>query len=64
MDVRDWFILFHLNAAGVAATVFLFKHPEPMNFATYAGLLGTLVGCYHFFILKDSKTADAACQPS
>jgi hypothetical protein len=59
MDIRDWFILFHLNAAGIAATVFVFKHPEPMNFATLATLLGTLVSCYHWFVLKDSKQADA-----
>ena len=59
MDARDWFILFHLNAAGIAATVFVFEHPDTANFVTWAGMLATLVGAYHWFVFKDLKTPDA-----
>jgi hypothetical protein len=59
MDARDWFILFHLNAAGAAATAFIFLHPETANFVTWAGMLSTIVGSYHWFVLKDSKAPDA-----
>jgi hypothetical protein len=59
MDFRDWFIMAHVNAAGIAATVFLFKHPDALNFATWAGMLATIVGFYHWAVIKDSKTADA-----
>ncbi len=59
MDFRDWFVMAHVNAAGIAATVFLFKHYDPLNFATWATMLGTIIGCYHWFVLKDSKQADA-----
>jgi hypothetical protein len=54
-DFRDYFILGHVNAAGIAATVFLFLHPDAVNFATWAGLLATIIGCYHFIVFKDSK---------
>lgn len=59
MDVRDWFIIFHVNVAGIAGTAFLFAHPEAVNFATWAGLIGTIIGCYHWFTLRDQKTEDA-----
>jgi hypothetical protein len=59
-DFRDWFVLLHLNAAGIAATVFLFKHPDPLNFATWATMLGTISGCYHWFMIRDQKIPDAA----
>lgn len=59
MDFRDWFVLLHTNAAGIAATVFVFKHPDPLNFVTWATMLGTIVTFYHLFVIKDAKTPDA-----
>jgi hypothetical protein len=64
MDVRDWFILFHVNIAGIAATVFLFKHPDTVNFVTWAGLLGTIIGFYQWQTIRDQKMPDAPCQHS
>lgn len=59
MDFRDWFVVAMIVLIGVAATVFLFKHPEAVNFATWATIVGTLSTLYHFLVIKDSKQADA-----
>jgi hypothetical protein len=59
MEVRDWFIIFHVNAAGIAATVFLYKYPVTANFGIWATTLATIVGCYHWFVIRDTKVADA-----
>ncbi len=61
-DFRDYFILMHVNAAGIAATVYTFMHPDPVTFGAYGTLIAALVGTYHWFVLKDSKQADAPCQ--
>jgi hypothetical protein len=61
-DFRDYFILVHVNAAGIAGTVFLFMHADTGNFLTWSGLIATLVGTYHWFVIRDSKQADAPCQ--
>jgi len=39
--------------------IFVAKHPDPLNFATFATLIGTLTGFYHFMVIRDSKQADA-----
>lgn len=59
MDIRDWFIIFHVNAAGIAGTVFIFYHPDTANFGIWAGLIGTVIGCYHWFTMRDQKVGDA-----
>lgn len=59
MDARDWFIIFHVNAAGIAATVFLFWHPEVMNFATWVGFIGVIIGFYQWQTIRDQKIQDA-----
>ena len=59
LDFRDYFILAHVNAAGIIGTVFLFTHPDVTNFAAWCTLIATLVGCYHWFVLRDCKTPDA-----
>ncbi len=59
MDFRDWFILAHVNAAGIVATIFLFKHPDALNFATWGATLTTIVGVYHWTVIRDSKEKDA-----
>lgn len=57
-DFRDWFIIFHVNAAGIASTWFLFKHPESINFGVWTTFIGTIIACYHWFTIRDSKQAD------
>lgn len=59
MDVRDWMILFHINAFGMAATAFIFLHPDTANFVTWAGVLGSIIAAYHWISYKDSKVKDA-----
>lgn len=59
-DRGDWFVLLHANAAGIAATTFLFLHPDPINFATWGTFCGVLFSLYHWFLIRDSKTPDAS----
>ncbi len=58
-DFRDYFILAHMNAGGIAGMVFCFKHPDPANFVTWCGLVATLTSAYKWFVYKDSKMPDA-----
>lgn len=58
-DFRDFFILGHVNAAGIVGTVFLYKYPTSDDFMAWCGLIATLVGFYHYFVLRDSKIPDA-----
>lgn len=59
MEVRDWFVLGCISFVGLAATLFLFKYPSATNFATFAGLQVTLMGAYHWMVIRDSKQKDA-----
>ena len=59
MDTRDWIVIGLMGLIQGAATVFVFKHPDAMNFATWATVCGTLVTAYHWIVVKDSKQADA-----
>lgn len=58
-DLTDWLIAFLVTAAWIAATVFLFIHPDPLNFATWATVSGTLVGVYHWLRVRDDKIKDS-----
>jgi hypothetical protein len=58
-EKQDWLVLIHADLIGVAATVFLFHHDEPMNFATWATLCATLSGVYHWLLVRDAKIPDA-----
>jgi hypothetical protein len=58
-DFRDYFILGHVNAAGIAATVYTFMHPDPVTFGVYGTLIAALIGSYKWFVYKDSKVPDA-----
>jgi hypothetical protein len=64
MDFRDWFVIAMISAAWVAATVFIFKHWDPLNFATWATFSGTAIAGYHWLMIKDSKQEDASCSHS
>ena len=56
----DWFVAVHVNAAWMAATVFVYHHPDPVNFATWATFSATAVGVYHWLIIRDSKEKDSS----
>jgi hypothetical protein len=59
MDIRDWIVVSSMVAIQLAATGFLFHHPDAVNFATWAGVCGTLTGVYHLLVIRDSKEKDA-----
>lgn len=59
MDVRDWIVIGLMAGIQVAATVFIFEHPDAVNFATWATVCGTLATAYHWLVIRDSKQADA-----
>jgi hypothetical protein len=58
-DVRDWLVITLVTAAWAASTIFLFKHPSDVNFATWAGLAVTMTGTYHWLCIVDDKKPDA-----
>lgn len=59
MDARDWAVIGLMAAIQLAATVFIFKHPEAINFATWATVVGGLISAYHWMVIRDSKEKDA-----
>jgi hypothetical protein len=60
MDTRDWVVIGLMAGIQAAATVFVFKHPDSVNFATWATVCGTLTGAYHWMVIRDSKEKDAS----
>ena len=58
-DYRDTFVLMMVSGGWVAATVFLFLYPTQMNFATWAALVATVGGIYHYLCVSDDKREDA-----
>ena len=58
-DYRDYFVLAVVTAGWLAATVFLFHYPSSVNFATWAGLVATVGGIYHYLCVSDDKRMDA-----
>lgn len=58
-DYRDYFVLGVVTAGWLAATVFLFRYPSTVNFATWAGLVATVGGIYHYLCVNDDKRTDA-----
>jgi hypothetical protein len=59
MDVRDWLVVLLVAVTWIAATAFLFTHPDVANFATWAAVISTVTGLYHFLVVRDSKIPDA-----
>ena len=59
MDTRDWIVIALMAAIQFAATVFLFRHPDTINFATWATVVGGLTTAYHWLVIRDSKEKDA-----
>ncbi len=60
MDTRDWIVIALMAAIQVAATVFIFLHPDTLNFVTYGTLVGGLISAYHWMVIRDSKQKDAS----
>ena len=58
-DVRDWFIMGCITAFSSALLAWVFVHPDTAGFAAVCGALPAMVGLYHWFTLRDSKTPDA-----
>jgi hypothetical protein len=58
-DYRDYFVLGVVSVGWLAATVFLFLYPSSVNFATWAGLVATIGGIYHYLCVSDDKRVDA-----
>jgi len=59
MDVRDWFILLHVGGALWALIALAFKHPDPVVVGAVCTAVPAILGCYHWFVLKDTKEQDA-----
>lgn len=58
-DYRDVAVLILVSVGWLAATLFLFLYPSPINFATWAGFGATVGGVYHFLCVSDDKRIDA-----
>jgi hypothetical protein len=62
LDFRDWFILLHVNAVCDAIVWLMFKFHTDLIVGAGCAALPTILGLYHWFVLRDSKTADAGGQ--
>jgi hypothetical protein len=58
-DKRDTVVMVMVCCGWVAATVFLFMYPQSINFATWAGLVATIGGVFHWLCISDDKRVDA-----
>lgn len=59
IDCKDVLTMVIFTAAFGAATRYLFVHPSDLNYATYATLVATMSGVYHWICTWDSKNKDA-----
>lgn len=57
LDARDWYAMVHIGGVLVAATVFLFKHPDVFN--QWCVFVGTVGGIFHWLVIRDQKVPDA-----
>ena len=58
-DIRDHIVMVIVTVVLAFGTVFLVKHPTDGNFLTWAGLVATVTGLYHFLCVFDDKRPDA-----
>jgi hypothetical protein len=59
VDFRDWYIAIHVGAAEFALLTLAFLHPDPVIVGAVCGAVPTILGLYHWFVLRDSKTPDS-----
>jgi hypothetical protein len=62
-DIQDAFVMLLHAGAWIAATWFIFLHPDTTNFITWSAFGGTISTAYHWLMIKDSKIEDAPQQP-
>ena len=58
-DYRDTTVMILVCSEAIASTIFLYMHPAPVNFATWAGLVATTGGIFHWLTISDDKRVDA-----
>jgi hypothetical protein len=59
MKLIDWFILLHVGGALWALIALAFRHPDPVIVSAVCAAVPTILGLYHWFVLRDSKQPDA-----
>lgn len=59
LDFSDWFVMAGITAILISGTMFIYLHPSEVNFATWAGLMVTVTGVYHWLDIRDDKEKDA-----
>lgn len=59
LNFRDWFVIVVSTGLWLAATWFLFTHPGEANFATWATVSGSMLGAYHWMVIRDQKIRDS-----
>ena len=59
MKMIDWFILLHVGGALWALIALAFLHPDPVIVGAVCAAVPAILGLYHMFIVRDSKTPDA-----
>jgi hypothetical protein len=59
MKVIDWFILLHVGGALWALIALAWRHPDPVIVGAVCTAVPAILGFYHWFTVRDSKTPDA-----
>ena len=59
MKFIDWFILLHVGGTLWALIALAWKHPDPVIVGAVCAAVPTILGCYHWFTLRDAKIKDA-----
>jgi len=57
LDAKDWYVMLHMGAILLAATAFVFLHPE--FFPTYCMFVGTVGAIFNWLVMHDDKVPDA-----
>lgn len=59
MKLVDWFILLHVGGALWLLIRLAFLHPDPVIVGAVCTAVPAILGLYHWFTVRDSKTPDA-----
>jgi hypothetical protein len=55
----DYMIMGSITGILITASIYIFTHPSDVNFASWCGLIATVVGVYHWLRVIDDKRPDA-----
>lgn len=58
MKFVDWYIAAHVGGSVAALLTLAFVHPDPAIVGAVCAAVPTILGLYHWFTVKDDKTAD------